>query len=31
VFLGDYIDRGPDSAGVIETVRELQTRSLMLL
>jgi serine/threonine protein phosphatase 1 len=27
VFLGDYIDRGPDSAGVIETVRELQTRS----
>jgi serine/threonine protein phosphatase 1 len=27
VFLGDYIDRGPDSAGVIEVVRELQTRS----
>ena len=24
VFLGDYIDRGPDSAGVIQTVRQLQ-------
>jgi len=24
VFLGDYIDRGPDSAGVVETVRQLQ-------
>jgi serine/threonine protein phosphatase 1 len=24
VFLGDYIDRGPDSAGVIETLRNLQ-------
>jgi serine/threonine protein phosphatase 1 len=24
VFLGDYIDRGPDSAAVIETVRRLQ-------
>ncbi len=27
VFLGDYIDRGPDSAGVIRTVRQLQQRS----
>ena len=27
VFLGDYIDRGPDSAGVIQTVRQLQQRS----
>lgn len=26
VFLGDYIDRGPDSAGVIETVRRLHWR-----
>ncbi len=26
VFLGDYIDRGPDSAAVIETVRSLQAR-----
>jgi serine/threonine protein phosphatase 1 len=26
VFLGDYIDRGPDSAGVIALVRELQER-----
>ncbi len=26
VFLGDYIDRGPDSARVIETVRRLQWR-----
>ena len=24
VFLGDYIDRGPDSAGVVATVRRLQ-------
>src|SRR5262249_34112580 len=24
VFLGDYIDRGPDSAGVVERVREIQ-------
>ncbi|MBV9075996.1 MAG: serine/threonine protein phosphatase [Methylobacteriaceae bacterium] len=24
VFLGDYIDRGPDSAGVVATVRQLQ-------
>jgi serine/threonine protein phosphatase 1 len=24
VFLGDYIDRGPDSAGVIQTIRSLQ-------
>lgn len=24
VFLGDYLDRGPDSAGVIEAVRRLQ-------
>lgn len=23
VFLGDYIDRGPDNKGVIKTVREL--------
>lgn len=27
VFLGDYIDRGPDSAGVIARVRELQAAS----
>src|SRR5829696_3132286 len=27
VFLGDYIDRGLDSAGVIETVRSLQRTS----
>jgi serine/threonine protein phosphatase 1 len=27
VFLGDYIDRGPDSAAVIETVRSLQGAS----
>src|SRR5688572_14927395 len=27
VFLGDYIDRGPDSAGVIQTVRDLQSKS----
>jgi serine/threonine protein phosphatase 1 len=26
VFLGDYIDRGPDSRGVVETIIELQTR-----
>jgi serine/threonine protein phosphatase 1 len=26
VFLGDYVDRGPDSAGVIAHVRELQKR-----
>ena len=26
VFLGDYIDRGPDSAGVVATVRSLQAR-----
>ncbi len=26
VFLGDYIDRGPDSASVIDTVRDLQDR-----
>ncbi len=26
VFLGDYIDRGPDSRGVIEFVRNLQER-----
>ena len=26
VFLGDYIDRGPDSAGVVATVRKLQAR-----
>ena len=24
VFLGDYIDRGPDSAGVVAWIRELQ-------
>ena len=24
VFLGDYIDRGPDSKGVIETISDLQ-------
>jgi serine/threonine protein phosphatase 1 len=27
VFLGDYIDRGPDSAAVVATVRELEERS----
>ena len=26
VFLGDYVDRGPDSAGVIRVLRELQAR-----
>src|SRR3954471_1902245 len=26
VFLGDYIDRGPDSAGVIAPVRKLQAQ-----
>jgi serine/threonine protein phosphatase 1 len=26
VFLGDYIDRGPDSRGVIEYLMELQAR-----
>jgi serine/threonine protein phosphatase 1 len=26
VFLGDYIDRGPDSAGVVDTVMRLQSR-----
>jgi serine/threonine protein phosphatase 1 len=26
VFLGDYIDRGPDSAGVLDHVRDLQAR-----
>src|SRR3954451_3942142 len=26
VFLGDLIDRGPDSAGVITTIRTLQAR-----
>ena len=26
VFLGDYIDRGPDSARVVATVRGLQAR-----
>lgn len=26
VFLGDYIDRGPDSAGVLRVVRDLATR-----
>ena len=26
VFLGDYVDRGPDSAGVIRTVIELQSK-----
>jgi serine/threonine protein phosphatase 1 len=26
VFLGDYIDRGPDSFGVVETVMELKAR-----
>ncbi|MDR1545656.1 MAG: serine/threonine protein phosphatase [Deltaproteobacteria bacterium] len=26
VFLGDYIDRGPDSYGVVETVMELKAR-----
>jgi serine/threonine protein phosphatase 1 len=26
VFLGDYVDRGPDSAGVVAWVRELATR-----
>jgi serine/threonine protein phosphatase 1 len=27
VFLGDYIDRGPDSAAVVETVRTLQAKA----
>ena len=27
VFLGDYIDRGPDSAAVVATVRALQAQS----
>jgi serine/threonine protein phosphatase 1 len=27
VFLGDYIDRGPDSARVVETLRRLQWRA----
>src|SRR5690349_17279714 len=27
VFLGDYIDRGRDSAAVVDTVRELQAQS----
>jgi serine/threonine protein phosphatase 1 len=27
VFLGDYIDRGPDSFGVIELVMQMQSRS----
>src|SRR5687767_8659885 len=27
VFIGDYIDRGPDSRSVIETVRSLEQRS----
>ncbi len=26
VFLGDYVDRGPDTKGVIQTILELQTR-----
>jgi hypothetical protein len=26
VFLGDYIDRGPDSRGVIEALMDLQSR-----
>jgi serine/threonine protein phosphatase 1 len=26
VFLGDYVDRGPDSAGVVELIVKLQTR-----
>lgn len=26
VFLGDYVDRGPDSAGVVVRLRELQAR-----
>jgi serine/threonine protein phosphatase 1 len=28
VFLGDYIDRGPDSAGVIGTIMQLQAQPL---
>jgi serine/threonine protein phosphatase 1 len=27
VFLGDYVDRGPDSRGVVEFVRQLHTRT----
>jgi serine/threonine protein phosphatase 1 len=26
IFLGDYIDRGPDSRGVVEALIELQSR-----
>ena len=26
IFLGDYIDRGPDSAGVVRYLMELQSR-----
>jgi Calcineurin-like phosphoesterase len=29
VFLGDYIDRGPDSASVVATVRKLQARDVV--
>ncbi|MBI3396149.1 MAG: metallophosphoesterase [Spirochaetia bacterium] len=31
VFLGDYIDRGPDSAGVIERILEERGRSTFLM
>ncbi len=27
VFLGDYVDRGPDSAGVVKRVREVEAKS----
>jgi len=30
VFLGDYVDRGPDSREVIETILELSTRSTVV-
>lgn len=31
VFLGDYVDRGPDSAGVVSIVRELQQEGSICL
>src|SRR5699024_6523817 len=31
ILLGDYIDRGPDSAGVLEKVRELKAQGALVL